>query len=95
MKRLRIFTLVSCFVMALYFLIFSFSEISMAEQTNKEKCINGCNNKQQICFNVNVDRRLCNVEFQNCVDACKSESDSPSSTEPTKQQESNPNEQLK
>jgi hypothetical protein len=94
MKRLRIFPIVSCFVMALYFLIFSFSDISAAEQTNEKDCINNCSNKQQLCFNVNIDRRLCNVEFQNCVDACNSESDSPSSTEPSNQQESNPNEQL-
>ena len=87
MKRLRIFSLISCFVMVLYFLIFSFSEISIAEQTSVQNCINSCAKKQQVCLNINADKRLCNVEFQKCVTACNSESDSPSSTQPSKPQQ--------
>ena len=81
MKRLRIFPLISCFVMVLYFLIFSFSDISIAKQTSVQKCISSCAKKQQACFNINADKRQCEVKFQNCADACKSESDSPSSTQ--------------
>jgi hypothetical protein len=89
MKRLRIFPLISCFVMVLYFLIFSFSDISIAEQTSVQKCISSCAKKQQVCFNINADKRQCKVEFKSCADACKSESDSPSSTQPSTQQGSN------
>ena len=94
MKRLRIFSLISCFVMVLYLLIFSFSEISIAEQTSVQNCINSCAKKQQVCLNINADRRLCNVEFQNCAATCNSESDSPSSKQPSKQQGSDPVVQL-
>ena len=85
MKRLRIFSLISCFVMVLYFLNSPFSDISIAEQKSVQKCINNCNEKQQVCFNINADKRQCKVEFQSCVDACNSEEESPS----TPQQGSN------
>ena len=103
MKPLRIFLLISCFVITLYFLIFSFSDISIAAQTRKEKCISSCDEKQQVCFNINADKRVCAVEFQNCVAPCNSEddthdtpdtpntADTPSST----QQGSNSTENLK
>jgi hypothetical protein len=79
MKRFRIFFIISCFVMAVYFLI---SGISIAEQTSVKKCISKCAQKRQVCFNINTDKRQCEVEFQSCVAACNSESDSPSSTPP-------------
>ena len=79
MKQLRIFFLISCFVMTSYFLIFPFSDISIAEQTRIQNCISCCAKKQQACVNINADRRLCAVEFKNCVDTCNSEGDSPSS----------------
>jgi hypothetical protein len=79
MKQLRIFFLISCFVMTLYFLISSFSDISIAEQTRMQNCITCCTSKEKACFNINADRRLCNVEFQNCVATCNSEGNSPSS----------------
>lgn len=94
MKWLKIFSFVLFFVMALYFLIFSFSDISIAEQTSIQNCISNCAQKQQACFNINADRRLCNAEFQNCTTACNSESDSPSSMQPSTQQESKPAGQL-
>ena len=83
MKRLRIFLLISCFVMVLYFLIFSFSDISIAEQKSVKDCISNCSQKQQVCLNINADKRICNVEFQNCVDACNKESEPSSSIQPS------------
>jgi hypothetical protein len=80
MKQLRIFPLISCFVIVLYFLIISFSNISIAEQTSKQKCISSCTSKREVCFNINTDKRMCEVEFQNCIAACKAEDDSSSST---------------
>jgi len=85
MKQLSIVSLISCFVMSLYFLIFSFSGISIAEQTSVEKCISNCVQKQQVCLNMNADSRLCNVEYENCAATCNSESGSFSSTQPSKQ----------
>jgi hypothetical protein len=79
MKQLRIFFLILCFVMTSYFLIFSFSDISIAEQTRIQNCVTCCASKEQACFNINTDRRLCDVEFQNCVATCNSEGSSPSS----------------
>ena len=78
MKQLRIFSLISCFVMSLYFLIFSFSGISIAEQTSLKDCVSNCSQKQQICSNINADKRICEVEFKNCVAVCNSEKESPS-----------------
>jgi hypothetical protein len=95
MKRLKIFSLISCFVMALYFLIFSFSDISIAEQTSEQHCISNCAKEQQACLNINADRRLCNVEYKNCADTCNSESDSRSATEPSTQPKPNSDGQLK
>lgn len=84
MKQLRIFPLISCFFMALIFLIFFFSGISIAEQTSKQKCMSSCDEKKLVCFNINADKRMCEVIFKSCVDACESEEESPS----TPQQES-------
>jgi len=83
MKRLRIFSLILCCVMTLYFLIFSFSDISIAEQKSVKDCISNCSEKQQVCLNINADKRICNVEFQNCVDACNKESEPSSSIQPS------------
>ena len=83
MKRLRIFSLILCCVMTLYFLIFSFSDISIAEQKSIKDCISDCSKKQQVCSNINADKRICNVEFQNCVDACNKESEPSSSIQPS------------
>jgi hypothetical protein len=73
-----------------FFLIVSFSGISIAEQTSVKKCISNCSKKQQVCLNINADKRSCNVEFQNCVDACNKESE-PSSEQPSTPQGSNRN----
>jgi hypothetical protein len=69
--------------MTLYFLIFSFSDISIAEQKSVKDCISNCSKKQQVCLNINADKRICNVEFQNCVDACNKESEPSSSIQPS------------
>jgi len=91
MKQLRIFFFILCFIMGLSFLIFSFSGISIAEQTSIEKCISNCVHKQQVCLNMNADRRLCNVEYESCAAKCNSESGSPPSKQPSTQQGSNTN----
>jgi hypothetical protein len=78
MKQLRIFFIISFFVMSLYFLIFSFSGISFAEQTSKQKCISSCDEKKLVCLNINADKRICEVEFKSCVNACESKEESPS-----------------
>ena len=79
MKPLRIFPLVSCCVMALYLLFFSFPGLSLAEQAPDQSCISSCESAKQACFNINADRRLCEVDFQDCVDACKKARESSSS----------------
>ena len=73
MKQFRILSLASCFALALYFLVFFFPGISIAELTPEEKCINSCADGKYACFNRSADRRMCEVEFQNCVSACKEE----------------------
>lgn len=84
MKQFRIFSAIACFAAAVYFLIFSFSSISVAEQTGLKKCVNACAGKRQVCFNINADKRACEVEFKSCVAACKSEKDSSSKNEGSK-----------
>ena len=84
MKPLRIFSLMSCFVIVLGFLIFSFSYVFGAEETPEARearikdCVSCCTNKQLVCLNLNPDRRLCAAENQNCVATCNSEGVSPS-----------------
>ena len=80
MKQFRIFSAITCFAAVMYFLIFSFSNISAAEQTSFKKCVNSCAGKRQVCFNINADKRACEVEFKSCVAACKPENDSSSSS---------------
>jgi hypothetical protein len=94
MKKLRIFFRISCFIMGLSFLIFSLFGISIAEQTHKQKCMSSCNEKKLVCFNINADKRMCEVEFKSCVDACEPKEESPSipSIPPTPQQGSDKNE---
>jgi hypothetical protein len=75
MKKLRIFPLVSCL------LILCSYGISLADETSAQQCINSCDEKLQICLNINADRSVCEAEFQDCVKSCEPESDSPSPTE--------------
>ena len=89
MKQLRIFYLVSCIVMILYPLAFFFPNISIAAETPRQKCIHSCNSNKQVCFNMNPDKRLCEVEFQKCSDVCKSEDDSPPTVIPANQEPEN------
>ena len=81
MKQLRLIFHISCFVLALYFLIFSFSDISIADETLEtriKKCSGCCDKKQTVCYNITADRRLCYAEFLECVATCKSEGKTPS-----------------
>jgi hypothetical protein len=79
MKKLGIFSIISCFVMILYFFIFSFPCISGADETQEKRfkeCIDSCNNKGQVCSNMTADPRMCTAIIQECIDACKSEAES-------------------
>ena len=82
MKYLINLLLISCFVVFLFFLICSFTGVSIAQEDELDErvknCISCCNAKTQACFNINPDRRLCTVELENCVATCKSEGKSPS-----------------
>ncbi|MGP8154750.1 MAG: hypothetical protein ACLQBQ_11550 [Smithella sp.] len=74
MKQLRTFSMISCFVMILYFVIFSFSGISLADETQDQliqKCMDSCYDKEQVCYNMTADPRRCAALYQECVDACK------------------------
>lgn len=80
MKRLRVFSLISCFVMSVC-LTSSFPGISIADATPKtrmENCISCCSGKYLTCINLNPDRRLCAAEREPCVATCDSEGSSPS-----------------
>jgi hypothetical protein len=81
MKQSKIFTFISCFIMVLNFLIFSFSSISMAEETPVaclNNCITICTNNQVVCLNLNPDSRLCAAANQNCVAGCNAKCAAPS-----------------
>jgi hypothetical protein len=80
MKKITIFPLISCL------LILCSYGISLADETSaQQQCINSCDEKLQICLNINTDRNMCEAEFQDCVKNCEPESDSSSPT----QQDSN------
>jgi|GEM_PF-1492412 len=88
MKHLRLFSLVLCFAMVLYSLIFLFSNVSAAEETPRQKCISTCKSNKPVCLNINADTRLCEAKFQECLESCKSLEDSlPSTSETTTQEE--------
>ena len=82
MKKLRIFSIISCSVMISYLLFFSFSGISIAAETQGKslnECVSSCKDKGDVCINMTADSRRCTAVYQECVDACKKESDSSSS----------------
>jgi hypothetical protein len=81
MKQFKKISLIACLALILYLLVFSFSKMSIAEQTSTKDCINSCEDKKQVCFNINPDKRLCEQEFQNCVASCKAEGESSSSSQ--------------
>lgn len=81
MNQLRIFSIISCFIMILFFLIFSFSDISAADETLNQRtadCMNSCISKEKVCQIMTADPRRCEAIFQECVSACKSEENSSS-----------------
>lgn len=74
----RLFILILYLIVILYFFVFSFSGALLAEEKEElekriQNCISCCADKKQGCFNVMVDRRLCEAVFQDCVANCKSE----------------------
>lgn len=82
MKQLRIFSIISYFVMISYLLFFSFSGISIASDTqgkSLDECVSSCKDKVDVCINMTADSRRCTAVYQECADACKKESDSSSS----------------
>jgi hypothetical protein len=85
MKKLRIFSLVSCL------LILCSYGISLADENSAQQCINSCDEQLRGCFDTSTDRTMCEAEFQDCTKACEPESDSSSST----QQDSNSDSTLK
>jgi len=56
-------------------LIVSFSGISWAEKTPRQKCLDICAEKRLACFNINADKRACEVEFKSCSKECQKEPD--------------------
>ena len=81
MKYLRKFSSMVFFIAAFYFLVFSFSGMAIAEQTSPKSCVKSCEEKKQVCFNLNPDRRLCENDYQNCLDSCKADGGSSSSSQ--------------
>ena len=76
MKQLRILSIMSCFAMILYLLIFSFSGMSIAgekEQKRLQECNDSCKNKGDVCMNMTADARRCTAIHQECIDNCKAE----------------------
>lgn len=79
MKHSKIIILIIlCLVAASGFINFTLSGNSAIEQSRMAKCISCCAGKQQICYNMLADSRLCAAEFQNCAATCRSEGNSPS-----------------
>ena len=56
-------------------------ERTETSETRIKNCISSCTEKQQACFTINADKRVCDAEFQNCVDICNSGDNSSSSTQ--------------
>jgi len=82
MKQLRIFSIISYFVMISYLLFFSFAGISIASGSQGKslnECISSCKDKGDVCINMTADSRRCSAAYQECVDACKKDSDPSSS----------------
>ncbi len=80
MKKNIIFSVILCFAMVCYFLIVSFSGISIAEDTKEKQlkeCVDKCNDKGNVCINMTADPRRCEAIVQECVDACKAEASQP------------------
>lgn len=76
MKQLRILSIMSCFAMILYLLIFSFSGMSIAgekEQKRLQECNDSCKNNGDVCMNMTADSRRCTAIYQECSDNCKAE----------------------
>lgn len=81
MKHLKKISPMMFFAAVFYFLVFSFSGISIADQTSPKNCAKSCEEKKQVCFNLNPDRRLCENDYQNCLDSCKADGGSSSSSQ--------------
>jgi hypothetical protein len=76
MKPLRTFSIISCFVMIISFVIYSFPGISVADEAQDKRiqaCMDSCYDKEQVCYNMTADPRRCEAIYQECVDVCKQE----------------------
>jgi hypothetical protein len=53
------------------------SEMSFAEENNSAQCIKSCDDNLQVCWNMNPDRRLCEAQFQLCMENCNKKYSAP------------------
>jgi hypothetical protein len=56
-----------------------FSSLSLAEEKQASSCVDVCKRQKATCYNINADKRICEVQYQECVAACdtKGNADSP------------------
>lgn len=80
MKKMLLLSLMPCFVLVL-FASFSFSQDPDAQEIQDlrvKKCVSCCTNQKLVCYNLNPDRRLCEAEYANCFNTCKTRGVAPS-----------------
>jgi len=82
MKKIKI---LHCLCIVFCFgLIFS-SGLSLAEEQQSSSCVDSCKSQRAACYNVNADKRICEVQYQECAAACdtKGNTDSPADAKQT------------
>jgi len=75
MKPIKKFSIGMLFLTICSFLI-SFSQIALAEEKPSPRCIESCKKQKITCYNIHVDKRICEAEYEKCVDTCNQEEDS-------------------
>ncbi|MBN1364440.1 MAG: hypothetical protein JW976_06520 [Syntrophaceae bacterium] len=80
------FSIIIFFAITWCLVTFYLSGSSVAEQKDAKECISSCEYSKRVCLNMNPDRRLCESEFQNCLNGCKSPEESSSKTEQKQEQ---------
>ena len=81
MNSLKKAIFIVCFFNLLGLWSLSLSGVAIANQNEQEasleKCIKSCEDSKQVCWNMDPDRRLCEAQFQLCMENCNKKYSAP------------------
>lgn len=69
-------------LMAMSLLMTCFPAIAAAEEKGPSVCVASCIQQKNTCYNIQADKRVCEVAYQECINSCEKQEDPSSPAQP-------------